>query len=160
MYSKELFSLVILLFSAVTFASDLSSCEYTKTQILKINGGGASCSQAKLCYAEIGCTRKLSSGKEIDVSRNIVCALDATGHCPSVEVCRNDKTTATFEKEAQAGSAGKKDWTAVTANVGMALQIMSLNRANGQPLDPAAEEYIQQAIDASKKETPKEKGIR
>ncbi len=153
MFFRGMISMFILTFSMVTFASNLSNCVYHTTQVLKINGGGgSSCVQSKLCYAEILCTKKLSSGKEIDVSRNIVCALDSTEHCPAVETCRNDKTTATFEKEAQVGSAGKRDWTAIATRVGTALTLLHLNQRNGQPLDPEIEKQLKEIDESKEKE--------
>jgi hypothetical protein len=125
-------------FSAHSYAGGLTDCEYYKTSVIKINNTtGASCNETKLCNAEILCTNTLPSKKKIDVTRNIICALDKDGICPSVEVCRADTTSVTYEKEAQVGSVGKTEWT--TAMIKLTPIILeSYSRSkSGLPLDPA-----------------------
>ncbi len=111
----------LFVFPLGSLASDLHKCAYNSIKVLKINSSdGASCKQVKLCFAEVLCAETVN-GKAIDVSRTIVCGLDTSGNCPDVEICRADKTSASFEKEAMVGTAGKEVWSAIVIAAAMPL---------------------------------------
>lgn len=111
----------LFVFPLGSLASDLHDCAYNSTKVLKINSSdGASCKQAKLCFAEVLCAKTIR-GKDIDVSRTIVCGLDPSGNCPAVEICRADNTSASFEEEAMVGTAGKEYWSAVALDAALPL---------------------------------------
>lgn len=141
--------LVAVLFPLTSFTAELKDCEYFSTKVLKISGGdGASCKENKLCFAEILCTKVTKKNKEVDVTRTIVCGLDSSGNCPaSVETCRADKTSASFEREAIVGVAGKQDWGAVAAEAAVPI----LQYYYGQKMEQNIRDFNLRSIDDKKK---------
>ena len=108
---------ISIIFVGISFARTTvsSDCKYKRTQLLKVNKANeTSCKEVKLCFADISCDEtSYPGGKKIRVNRNSVCAVDASGKCPSVEACQADTAAATIESEAQLGSAGPTDWSTV-----------------------------------------------